>query len=137
MSKFNVGDLVKCIGESAVSNMGNSSGWVKDKIFIIHEVRNINFGGSCYFPLNESGVYEESLELIKINKGKIPYILSKEKIEQGVIYYNILTGKEIKDFRFYYYDENKRWSVAYDGKDNRETLLLVCSILRGLESGKG
>lgn len=57
MSKFKIGDLVRCIGDKP----GGSSGWVKDYEFIIDYIR----GGDCYFPKDDNGVFERQLELVR------------------------------------------------------------------------
>ncbi len=65
--KFKVGDKVICVGESTGEDDDDphygGSGWSKGKTFVISEIHS-NPGRLCYFSRNDSGVWENFLQLV-------------------------------------------------------------------------
>ena len=60
MSKFKIGDKVRCI----YSDEEKGCGWFLGKEFIVDSL-NSTSSDICYFPKNENGVYENGLELVE------------------------------------------------------------------------
>jgi len=61
--KFKAGDIVRCIDNGTEKYKGH--GWKKDWEFVISYGKVFNDkNGNVYFPKNESGIYEHSLELV-------------------------------------------------------------------------
>jgi len=62
MTKFKVGQTVRCIGEHG--NGAEGAGWEKGLIFKIKDI-SASLNSSCYWPAkNRCGVYETYLELV-------------------------------------------------------------------------
>lgn len=128
MSKFMVGDKVKVVGTKAPASrqlLGQTGIVVRTS----HDYCNLDLEGDSL-----AGLWNADLELVEKGNLKIPVIVNKRDMGGGVIYYDIVTVGGIKEFIFY--KNNDGWEVSYNREADRDTLLLVCSILRGLESGR-
>lgn len=128
MSKFMVGDKVKVVGTKAPASR-QLLGQTGIVVRISQDYCNLDLEGD-----SQAGLWDTDLELVKRGNLKITVIVNKRDMGGGIIYYDIVTVGGIKEFRFY--KNNDGWGVSYNGKADRDTLLLVCNILRGLESGK-
>lgn len=61
MSKFKVGDKVRCVGEYK----GSSAGWVRGKVFRVARCVEYRNSEIVYFPEEGCGVWEKQLELVQ------------------------------------------------------------------------
>lgn len=112
-------DMKELIGKIAIiTKMKNDGSWAIDLD-----------GGSWSWSDEMLILYDENVE-----KKKVPYVISKDKEDEDRINYYIMTKFGIFSYLFYK-DEDSSWVLEVSGKANREILLLLESILRGLNSG--
>jgi len=66
MSKYNIGDKVRCLGKSEFTAQHFSSGWRKDLEFKVITITRTTAGDYIYWAGGDgAGVYEEHLELAR------------------------------------------------------------------------
>jgi len=71
MTKFQIGDTVKCVNHMGTGHKFGGSGWDDNKVFKVMKITKYEHRStSCYWGNSQYGVYEDYLELVKITTPK-------------------------------------------------------------------